>query len=105
MNGIVFVDNPKMGAFGLKKSEFIESIKEDLNNNDFSPWIAQLLTTDGHFAGVSCMYSLNDKQITLLNDKGSVRIFKTIESAAKFFGDINNDDGSVSFMSVNLGLV
>lgn len=91
-------NNPEMGIVGLKKIKFISAI---LDNRDEDLWIARLLSTSGIFAGYFCMFSTDDCEYHLQNDKGSVRIFKTVESASVFYSDIKE----VCLTHVHLGLV
>ena len=90
----------KMGIIGLKKTSFISAIN---NNQDRNFWVARLLSKSGVFAGYFCTFTNDTHEYHLNNDKGVVRIFKTIDAAVKFYDEIILDDGSV-LISVTLGL-
>lgn len=92
---------PEFGIIGLKKTAYIEAIKK---HDKEHLWIARLLSKSGIFAGYFCMFSTDEHEYHLQNDKGTVRIFKTVESASAFYSAIRFDNSSV-LTHVYLGLV
>ena len=90
--------NPSMGIIGLKKTAFIKAIIADENEN---LWVARLTSTTGLFVGYFCTFSNDEYEHHLQNDKGTVRIFKTVEAAASFYSEID----SLSITYIYLGLV
>jgi len=91
---------PEMGIVGLKKAAFIKAIEAHSSNE---VWIARLRSTDGIFIGYFCSLASDDYEHHLQNDKGTVRVFKTIDAASSFYMGL--DINGSSLISVNLGLV
>ena len=80
--------NPEMGIVGLKKNEFIKTM---MINNDRGEnlWICRLTSTKGVFVGYFCSFNNDETEYHLQNDKGTVRVFKTIDAAASFYSDVS----------------
>ena len=93
--------NPEMGIIGLKKVEFIKSI---VSHGKDESWVARLESDKGVFVGYFCMHSDEECQYYLQNDKGTVRVFKTVDAAAAFYSGIVFPNGSC-ITHVYLGLV
>ena len=95
--------NEHEGLIRLKKAPFIDAIK---NNENEEFWICRLLSTTNVFVGYFCMFATegNKREYILNNDKGTVRIFKTLESAVSFYSDVRLSGGDC-ILAVNLGLV
>ena len=88
-------------VYGLKLKEFIlkidESNKAD-NPYQYVSWISALFTDSNQLNpvgwSVSFNHELDDTLYHLLNDKGTERVFKTIDSAVKFLLGLNVITGS-----------
>ena len=89
----------------MKSKEFVSAVTsriDSLNINDF--WISPLMTMHGDYAGWFCNFSDDDYSYHLQNDKGAVRVFKTVESAMNFYrGIVTPLNGCMT--SVFVGLV
>ena len=92
---------PEYGIIGLKKAQFIEKVKD---NKDEHYWVSKLTCKQGLHIGYFCTFSTDDFEYHLQNDKGTVRVFKNAESAAKIYSDIEFPNGS-AITYVYLGLV
>lgn len=104
---LAFVEhNEEYGIIGLKKKGFYEKIQELFFNGKLTEnlWVAKLSTKQGECAGYFCMFSTDEYEYFLKNDKGSVRVFKTIEAAKKIYNDFVYEDGTC-ITHVYLGLV
>lgn len=93
--------SPEFGIIGLKKALFIEEVKK---NKDEYFWVAKLTCKSGLHIGYFCMFSTDDFEYHLQNDRGTVRVFKTAEAAAKIYSDVTFKNRSV-LTHVYLGLV
>ena len=92
---------PEYGIIGLKMAQFIERVKD---NKDEHYWVSKLTCKQGLHIGYFCTFSTDEFEYHLQNDKGTVRVFKNAESAAKIYSDIVFSDGS-AITHVCLGLV
>ena len=77
----------------LKKKEFIIKAKQSKDS-----WIVAARSGDeGLLIGWFVGFSSNDDQTVLITDKGTTRLFKTVESAIWFVAENNlTECGSVS---------
>lgn len=95
----IIEDMPEMGVGGLKKTAFVTAIEAHGSDD---PSIARLWSTDGIFAGYFCSLITDSHEYHLQNDKGVVRIFKTIDAASNFYSEL--DINGSRLLSVRLGL-
>ena len=99
-------NNEEYGIIGLKEKDFYKKIQE-LDSAEMlhdNLWVATLRTKQGIVAGYFCSFSTGDHEYHLQSNKGTVRIFKTIEAASKIYQDFTYSGGSC-ITHVYLGLV
>tara|TARA_R110000851_G_C12939540_1_gene552117 strand:- start:506 stop:817 length:312 start_codon:yes stop_codon:yes gene_type:complete len=86
---------------GLKAKEFtLQAISNDATEDNCCFWVVPLRTKNGDHVGWFCNFSDDECEYHLNNDKGSVRIFKTIESAVNFYKGITLSNGDCIFKAL-----
>jgi len=88
-------------VYGLKLRDFAQLIDESNqadNPYQYVSWISALFIDNDPARPVGWSVSFNheadDRLYHLLNDKGSERVFKTVDSAVKFLSGLNVITGS-----------
>jgi hypothetical protein len=76
---------------GLKKTAYKKAVEDHLSicglTNNL--WVSSVYTDKGDAAGWFCNFSDDDgNSYHLQNDKGSVRVFKTVDAAISFYASL-----------------
>ena len=85
---------------GLKKACFINAVNRhiELTQPINNLWVSTLYTDKGVSVGWFCNFSDEDgHEYHLQNDKGVVRVFRTVEAAISFYSDCNTCSVSVGW--------